>query len=139
MISAKGMPQTSILGNWTSIDDRTGEERSHVEIYQTSEGTIEGRITEVLSSPVPEEETICLHCSKNDPRYRQPVEGMVIITDMQASKAKTTARGGKILDPETGNEYGCILNLAEDGQTLQVRGFVGFKALGRTQKWRRKN
>lgn len=131
--------QKTILGSWTSIDDETGEARSYVKIYANSEGEIEGQITEVLSSPVSKEETVCQKCAKDDPRYQQPVEGMVIITRMRASNDKKTAQGGRILDPESGSEYGCILTLTENGQQLKVRGFLGFKALGRTQVWRRNN
>ncbi|HKK75794.1 MAG TPA: DUF2147 domain-containing protein [Saprospiraceae bacterium] len=131
--------QETILGSWTSIDDQSGEERSHIRIYRNSQGEIEGRVTEVLSSPVPIDETVCQKCSRDDPRYKQPVEGMVVITDMKASPDKKSARGGQILDPESGREYGCILTLTENGQKLKVRGFVGFKALGRTQVWRRNN
>src|SRR3546814_6005144 len=43
--------------------------------------------------------------------------------------------GGQILDPEKGKVYGAKLSLADDGQKLNVRGFVGFSLLGRTQTW----
>jgi uncharacterized protein (DUF2147 family) len=131
--------QNTILGSWTSIDDQTGEERSLVKIYKNSEGEIEGRITTVLSSPVSKSETVCQKCDKGDPRYNKPVEGMVIITNMKPAANQKSATGGRILDPESGNEYGCILTLTENGQQLKVRGFLGFKALGRTQIWRRNN
>jgi uncharacterized protein (DUF2147 family) len=43
--------------------------------------------------------------------------------------------GGKILDPENGTEYSLRLTPIEGGAKLQVRGFLGFSLLGRTQTW----
>jgi len=43
--------------------------------------------------------------------------------------------GGRILDPENGKIYRVKLSLSEDGQRLDVRGYVGFSLLGRTQRW----
>jgi len=128
--------QKTILGSWISIDDNTGQARSQVEIYRNAQGAVEGRITELLST---REDKLCDKCPKDDPRHQQPVRGMVIIQEMQPAPDNQSARGGRILDPESGSEYGCILTLAENGQRLKVRGFLGFKALGRTQVWKRNN
>ena len=45
---------------------------------------------------------------------------------------------GTILDPKSGKVYDCYINL-EDGNTLKVRGYLGFSFLGRTQIWKRKD
>lgn len=42
---------------------------------------------------------------------------------------------GTIYDPETGKTYSCKMTLV--GQTLRVRGFIGFSLLGRTTEWTR--
>jgi uncharacterized protein (DUF2147 family) len=39
---------------------------------------------------------------------------------------------GKIYDPENGKDYSCILTLI-DANTLNVRGYIGFSLIGRTQ------
>jgi uncharacterized protein (DUF2147 family) len=44
---------------------------------------------------------------------------------------------GKIMDPANGKSYDCTIRL-EDPNTLNVRGFLGFSFLGRTQVWKRK-
>ena len=46
-------------------------------------------------------------------------------------------KGGTILDPNNGKEYKAKITLGDDGQTLEVRGYVGVAALGRTQVWQR--
>lgn len=43
--------------------------------------------------------------------------------------------GGTIYDPENGKTYKANMNL--DGDTLKVRGFIGFSLLGRTTEWTR--
>jgi uncharacterized protein (DUF2147 family) len=131
--------QSTILGKWKSIDDETGKARSFVQVYQTSAGLIEGKILEVIPGPGDESDPICNECPKDDPRHGKKVNGMVIITKMKLADDKITAKGGRILDPESGSEYGCILSLANGGKELKVRGFLGFAVLGRTQIWQRAN
>jgi uncharacterized protein (DUF2147 family) len=43
---------------------------------------------------------------------------------------------GTIYDPESGSTYSCIIKL-KDNNTLDIRGFVGVKALGKTDTWKR--
>ncbi len=45
--------------------------------------------------------------------------------------------GGEILDPDEGKTYRCKMHVSDDGSKLDVRGFVGFSLLGRTQVWER--
>jgi uncharacterized protein (DUF2147 family) len=45
--------------------------------------------------------------------------------------------GGKILDPKNGKVYGCKMHLEDGGKKLEVRGFIGFSMLGRSQTWER--
>jgi uncharacterized protein (DUF2147 family) len=43
---------------------------------------------------------------------------------------------GTIYDPESGSTYNCVIKLKDDN-TLDIRGYVGVKALGRTDVWKR--
>jgi len=45
--------------------------------------------------------------------------------------------GGKILDPKTGKVYKVKLTLDNGGQKMDVRGYIGFSLLGRSQTWYR--
>jgi len=60
---------------------------------------------------------------------------MRILWDSQKSKDEWT--NGKILAPDTGKIYGCILSLEGNGNRLKVRGFIGMSLFGRTQHWAR--
>lgn len=45
--------------------------------------------------------------------------------------------GGEILDPKNGKIYRAKMSLSEDGNSLNVRGFIGVSLIGRTQTWHR--
>ena len=122
---------TSPAGVWTTIDDATHKPKSIVEITEQN-GELTGRVKEVLQSdqgPNP----VCKDCEGE--RKNQPVTGMTIIWGMK--KDGDAWSGGKILDPKNGKVYGCKMHLIEDGKKLEVRGFVGFSLLGRSQVWER--
>jgi uncharacterized protein (DUF2147 family) len=44
-------------------------------------------------------------------------------------------QGGQILDPENGKTYRARMKLIDNGQKLDVRGFIGFSLFGRSQIW----
>ena len=119
------------VGTWTTIDDATGKPKSIVQITE-SNGTLEGKVLEVLQSEQGAH-PVCKECDGE--RKDKPVEGMVIIWGV--SKDGDVWDGGKILDPKNGKTYGCKMHLTDGGQKLEVRGFVGFSLLGRTQTWER--
>ena len=67
--------QNSPVGTWTTVDDNTGKPKSVVEIYGTRDGSLAGRVNQVLSSdrgPNP----VCDNCSGE--RKGKPVEGMEV-------------------------------------------------------------
>ena len=120
------------VGVWKTIDDKTGQPKSIVEITETN-GELTGKVKEVLQSdhgPNP----ICKECEGE--RKNQTVTGMTIIWGMK--KDGEAWSGGKILDPKNGKVYGCKMRLTDGGQKLEVRGFIGFSLLGRSQVWERR-
>lgn len=121
-----------IEGEWRTIDDVTGKTKSIVRIERTADGEYEGTVIEILHSdrgPNP----LCDDCKGE--RKGQPVKGMVILWGLKEAK-KQQYKGGEILDPKNGKIYKAKLKLLEDGD-LQVRGFIGFSLLGRSQVWKR--
>lgn len=121
----------SIVGKWKTIDDKTGEAKSIVKIYEEN-GKIYGKVLEILNPD--KRDGVCEKC-KGD-RKNEPVLGMVIINGLE--KDDDEYAGGKILDPEKGKEYKCKLWLdSTDQNKLYVRGYVAF--LYRTQNWYRVN
>lgn len=120
--------QSTIVGTWKTIDDNTGEEKSHVEIYEQG-GAVYGRIVALLLKP---EDTLCTECKGAD--KDQPVVGMVIIKNL--ASYENHWHGGTIMDPESGKIYKCKI-YSEGENKLKVRGYIGIEALGRNQYWHR--
>ena len=42
---------------------------------------------------------------------------------------------GEIYDPDNGKTYSCVINMQDNKKILDVRGYVGFALLGRTEEW----
>jgi len=124
---------SSPVGHWTTIDDKTDKPKSVVEIYEAKDGSLAGRVTEILQSdrgPNP----VCDKCSGD--RKNKPVKGMVILWGIKQKGG--TWEGGQILDPASGKVYSVKVTPVENGRKLEVRGFMGFSLLGRTQTWNRR-
>jgi uncharacterized protein (DUF2147 family) len=119
----------SPVGVWKTIDDDTGEAKSHVEIYKQN-GEYFGKIVKLLKS---DPGKTCDEC-KGDKKDK-PVLGMVILESLQSTSNYWSK--GTIMDPENGKEYGCSIWF-EDGkkEELKVRG-KHWTGLYRTQTWYR--
>lgn len=138
LLALSGLPglaaaQSTPVGLWKSIDDKTGKERSLVRISEQG-GALVGRIEKRLD-PTAKPDATCGKCT--DDRKDKPMDGLEIIRAVQTGGDGKVWEGGNILDPEDGKVYKLKLTPVEDGKKLEVRGFVGFSLLGRTQTWLR--
>jgi uncharacterized protein (DUF2147 family) len=121
---------SSPLGEWKTFDDKTGQPKAVVRIYE-QDGKLFGKIE---SSFIPgAEHRVCAVCT--DERKDQPIVGLIIIRNM--ARTDEGYAGGDILDPESGSVYRCKLHVENGGAKLLVRGFIGISLLGRTQTWER--
>ncbi|MFC0152311.1 DUF2147 domain-containing protein [Xanthomonas dyei] len=121
----------SPVGRWKTIDDETGKPKSVVQIEQAANGTLSGKVVEILQSnngPNP-------MCDKCDGALKgKPIKGMTILWGLKAD-GTAVWDGGSVLDPAKGKTYKAKITLTEGGKKLQMRGYVGIEALGRTQTW----
>ncbi|MDG2527026.1 DUF2147 domain-containing protein [Stenotrophomonas sp. HITSZ_GD] len=119
----------SAAGRWKTIDDKTGKVKSIVEITQAANGTLSGKVVEILQSdrgPNP----VCDKCDGE--RKNKPVKGMTILWNLKADDASHWS-GGTILDPANGKTYKSKLELQPGGQKLDVSGCIMF--ICRAQTW----
>ena len=122
----------SPAGLWRTIDDSTKKDKSLVRIVETN-GVYSGKVEKIVDPDSPKD-AVCKECS--DDRKDKPVVGMTIIRNVKASTDdKAVFEGGDILDPNNGKVYKSKMKLVENGNKLEVRGFVGISLLGRTQTW----
>lgn len=140
LFALAGMPATlavasepTPVGRWKTIDDKTGEAGSFVQIYEENgmlHGKIESLVPKAGENPNPK-------CDKCDgERKGKSVLGMVFLWDLKKEKSNTWG-GGRILDPASGSIYRCSFELLEGGSKLKVRGYIGISLLGRSQDWYR--
>ncbi len=123
---------TSPVGTWKTIDDKTGQEKSVVEITE-QDGVLTGKVLEILTEPEGGKNKLCDKCKGE--RKDQPIVGMTILWDLTQDGDEWN--GGHILDPKKGKTYKSKLTVNDAGNELNVRGFIGVAALGRTQTWKR--
>ena len=117
--TAAAVAQTSPVGLWRSVDDKTGEVKAEIRIEEVG-GVLAGRIEKTLKKDT-KPDAVCEECT--DARKGQPIVGLEII------------RGNKILDPENGKEYRAGFTPIDGGRKLEVRGYLG--PFWRTQVWLR--
>ena len=71
-----------------------------------------------------------------DPDLRnRPLDGMAIMNGFTYS-GDGRWTGGTIYDPNSGKTYKCTVTQI-DGNTLKVRGYIGFSMFGRSDTWTR--
>ena len=127
-MTALTLTAQSAVGTWKTIDDEDGKVKSHI-LIQEQDGKLVGTIAELIDP----ERTTCIAC-KGDKKDK-PLIGMEILWDL-ASDGEDSWSGGQIMDPKNGKTYKCKMELNGSNE-LQVRGFIGFSLLGRTQTWYR--
>ena len=116
-----------IEGKWKTIDDETGKPKSIVEIFKKSDGKYYGKVIQLLIKPA---DPNCSGCK--DDRKDKPILGMEVIRGLSKDGSEFTK--GTITDHKNGKTYKCTIK-KEGEDKLNVRGYIGFSALGRSQTW----
>ena len=118
----------SVEGVWRTVDDKTGESKSHIQLY-VANGKMYGKILKTLRKNAA---TICEKCPGE--RKNQPIVGMIVVENMLMKD--NYWQNGSILYPEKGKWYTCKMWLKSgDPNMLEVRGYIG--PFFRTQTWYR--
>ena len=123
--------QMTPVGSWHTIDDKTGEIKSLVVITESS-GVLSGHVDKLLRKDA-DQKAVCDKCT--DDRKDKLVLGLEIIRAAKQAEGKDVWEGGNIVDPDNGTVYKLKLTPIDGGKKLEVRGFIGFALLGRTQTW----
>jgi uncharacterized protein (DUF2147 family) len=127
--AASSFAQMTPVGAWNTIDEKTKELKSEIQITET-DGVLSGKVTKLLRKEA-KQDAVCDECS--DDRKGKPMLGLEIIRGAKKVDGKDVWADGKILDPENGKNYTLRLTPIEGGRKLEVRGSIG--PFGRTQTW----
>lgn len=117
-----------VFGKWKTIDDKTGEAKSIVEIYKR-DGQAFGKIVHMIDPSKRGE--LCTKCEGD--AKNKPILGFELLKNMK--KSGKYYKNGTIFNPEDGKEYKCRLLVTDDPNVLQVRGYIAF--FYATQYWER--
>lgn len=120
----------SVFGKWKTIDDRTGNPKGVVDIYEKN-GKMYGKVVAIL-----EEGKKNALCTKCDGALKdEPVIGMVIIKGAEKNQDNEW-KGDHLFDPEQAMTFRYKIWLNPDNSNeLKVRGYLAF--IFRTQTWLR--
>lgn len=118
--------QTSPVGKWRTLDDKTGKPMTVTEIYQAKNGTLAAKIVENLGLP----ET-CGDCSGE---YKgKPTVGIVTLWNLKANKDGTWGGGNGYKPSEDRHFNAKSVKLIDGGKKLEVKGCVSI--ICRTATW----
>ena len=121
------------VGLWQAVDNDTKQPTGWFLISDHS-GVYDGIIAKMFLKPGEDPNVVCDQCK--DDRHGRPWLGLEIIRGM-TQEAEDKYAGGTILDPRDGKVYKATMKITPDGQTLVVRGYLGFELLGQNQYWSR--
>lgn len=119
-----------ILGDWGTVDDKTGKTLSVVQIYQASDGSYAGKIIEVLDGDPNE---VCKECTGDE--AGKPIKGLVIIRGFKEKDGQLVE--GRVLDPNNGKWYYGKIYM-KNGNLILRGSLDKAGVLGRSQTWKRR-
>ena len=137
-VSSLSFAAVSAAGFWKTIDDVTGKPKAIIEISELSGRYLQGRIIKIFPRPGYDQNELCTACKGN--LHNQRIVGMTVLSGLKPDAA-TPGRWsqGEILDPHNGKTYHCTIQLTNNDQKLNVRGYIGMPLFGRSQVWIRAN
>ena len=113
--------------NWVSWNDKTNSPGSVIKFF-TRDDQYFGKI--VKTADPNRRCTQCLGQQRN-----HPILGLILVRNVSTTLVNGKYPDGWILDPDTGKEYHCSLQLAEAGQQLKLRVTKGI--FGKTLVWKK--
>jgi len=120
---------SAMLGDWATVDEKTGQKMAVVTLYKAADGLYYGRISRMKVGPAG---LLCTECKGED--KDKPLEGLVIIREMKEEDGRLS--GGRVLDPQTGKTYYAGIHLSNG--RLVLRGSLDKRGIfGRNQVWER--
>ncbi|HEY7986935.1 MAG TPA: DUF2147 domain-containing protein [Methylophilaceae bacterium] len=121
-----------MTGLWEEYDDDTGKVNALIRINKTADGTYEGMVEKVLVKTANNGEAVCSKCAGD--LHNRPILGLRILKGMKR-KSDNVFDSGEVLDPDDGRVYPCRIEVMDDGNSLQVTGYLALAWVGQSEIW----
>ncbi|MFD2787535.1 DUF2147 domain-containing protein [Hymenobacter rubripertinctus] len=130
LIGSVSAQTLSPLGIWTNA-----EKKATFEIYKCGDKLC-GRIVTLTIPNDPKTGKPKVDTMNPDPKLRtRPRLGMVFMSGFEYDE-NNKWDDGKIYDPESGKTYSCYMKM-ENANSMEVKGYIGFSLIGKSQAWTR--
>lgn len=124
-----------IKGFWLTLDKKTNEPKSQVEIFKNDDGKYYGKIV-WLKEPLINNQLIRDKNNPDEELRNRMILGLQILSGFEFDNPEW--ENGEIYDPESGNTYHCKAWFEDnDKDKLHMRGYIGISLLGRNVLWLR--
>lgn len=124
-----GAQVDKMLGNWDTVDDKSGDKRSTVYIYKAVNGKYYGKIQHLY---IPKGDGTYTILTESPAGY-EGIIGMVILKDLEPVGNELK---GRCYDPESKKTYYGKISYNAKNNTVTLRGSIDkLGILGRSQTW----
>ncbi|MEI7676801.1 MAG: DUF2147 domain-containing protein [Bacteroidales bacterium] len=124
-----------IIGYYLTVDEKTGAEKSQVQISKSQNGTYIGKIVWLKEPNRNGAPKLDDYNTEKNLRSR-PLLGLPLIRDFVYNAGDNEWKDGSIYNPSNGKIYHCIIKF-EGNNKLKVTGYVGaaWMGLNKTATW----
>jgi uncharacterized protein (DUF2147 family) len=126
----------NVGGYWKSFDKDTGKVQSVFRVWE-DKGKLVGKILKTFPKPGEKPQERCTECE--GAQKDQPIIGIIFMWGLEREADNPRKwTGGKVLNPSDGKVYNVEVELSEDGETLNVYGYIRILVkVGGTNVWKR--
>lgn len=134
LLAQSGAKADKVIGYYLTVDDKTGQEKSQVQIFKATNGKYYGKIV-WLAEPLKDGKPKLDQDNPNQELTGKPILGLQLLKGFTYDEKTSEWSEGTIYNPAGGKTYNCFMKF--EGNKLKIRGYIGavWMGLGKTATW----